>query len=110
MHDKKNITIVLLCVSAALLLTVLLVVHGTRQASATMSESRGGDYIWASGRIGPGFDWEVVYVIDTASQRMLGYQVPRNSNSIELVPGAIVDLRAAFSAGAAPAPPGGGRR
>lgn len=106
MKRNENLTILLLSVSAVLLLaTVAVITHTEQQATAAMSESRGGDYVWAAGQISANQD--VVYVIDVANQAMQGYAVTRNSNSIERVPGAAVNLRVAFGSGGGGAGGGG---
>ena len=94
MRDSKNITIALLCITASLLTTAVLVINHAQPALAVTSESRAGDYVMVCGSISDVQD--ILYVVDTAAQRMNGYAVNRNSRAVELIPGCAVDLAAAF--------------
>lgn len=95
MNDPKNLTILLLCVTASLLGAVLVTMHMTEDtALAATAESRAGDYVMASGRVTSSSD--MLFLIDVASQRMNGYAVNQNNSTIELPDGAVVDLKVAF--------------
>ena len=89
MKDTKNITIALLCVTATLLLTVILLVSDTEEAVAATSESRTSKYIMVPGRATSTRD--VVYVIDMNTEKLNAYLVDRDwqVRDIELAAGPI---------------------
>lgn len=106
MKDNKNITIGLLCMTAALLLTaVLLLNNSSSTANAAMSESRTGYYTMVAGEIDG--TSSLIYILDGSTQRMNGYVLNLNTRTIDLVPGAQANLKAAFEGGPAPAAPAG---
>ncbi len=80
MRNPTNMTIAVLCVSAAILIGVLV---GLKPASAVTSESRAGDYIMINcQQMGT---WGIVYVIDKSAQRLNGYTLEKNRRRIDLV-------------------------
>jgi hypothetical protein len=94
MTDKKNITIALLCVSAALLVAVLCLVNYSDNAAYADTMARGGGYIVVTGSVSPGT--EMIYIIDVAAQKMNAYGATGNNagGSVALVDQ--VDLKQAI--------------
>ena len=81
MHDKTNITIALLIVSAAILGGLMLA--GTLTAPATAATPiRGGDYIMVTGSYSGGTD--IVYVLDIAAGKMNAYVTHPTDYSLAL--------------------------
>ena len=94
MSDQKNILIVLLLISAALLSTMLFIANRTEQtAQATGSSDRFGDYLMCPGQRESSAD--NVYVIDTQQQKLIVYIVEPGTN--DLGPVDIIDLARYFS-------------
>lgn len=99
MNNPKNISIGALCISAAILLAAIMLTNAS-SATASTSESRVGDYCAVTGATNGSTD--ILYVIDTFNQRMTGYVPNRNTGTLDQIPGAAVDLKAAFEGGVAP--------
>ena len=78
--NTKNLTLAILCVSAAIMGTMLVVLHTTPVALAT--EVRGGDYIMVTGRFTD--VQEALYVVDTAQQKLNVYNFDMVHNAIQL--------------------------
>lgn len=78
--NTRNLTIAILCVSAAIMGTMLVVLHTTPVALAT--EVRAGDYIMATGRFAD--SQEALYVVDTAQQKLNVYNFVVARNEIQL--------------------------
>jgi len=94
MNDKKNMLLVLLLISAALLSAMLFVAHQTRQtAQAGNTSARFGDYILCPGARESSTD--NLYVIDVRLQRMGVYLIEPGTN--DLMPVDIIDLQRYFS-------------
>jgi hypothetical protein len=100
MNDRQNLTIGLLCVTAALLATAVFFLQSTDNAVAAGSESREGDYIMVSNTVTSNND--VVFVIDVGSQKMNAYMVDKDPrrNEIILIAGTTVDLKNVFDTAA----------
>jgi len=92
MKDTQNTTIAVLIVTAALLITALLLTGGDRQAVAAQAESRGENYSLAVVRATASQD--LLYLIDVQTEQMNAYTVDKNTknNDIIMVAGPI-DLR-----------------
>ena len=67
---KRSLIVALICLNVALLVS-LLFVASTPPANAQVYGG-GADYLMMTGQIGS--DWDAVYVIDLASNRMLGWR------------------------------------
>lgn len=94
MHDRKNTTIGLLCVTATLLGAALLFLQQTDGVVAATAESRGGDYIWAAARISDSED--AICVIDIDAERMNVYGPDSRNKDIAFPAGGWVDLKNVF--------------
>jgi hypothetical protein len=70
MKDPKNLTISLLCVSAAILASILIVLYTNTPAPAA-SPARGGDYIMITGSVTNSLD--LLYIFDLAALRVNTY-------------------------------------
>ena len=81
MNDSKNITIGLLCVSAAILTTVL-ILGGGRQAHGTGVGATGGEYIMFTGEVTGSTD--MLYVVDLTVKKMNAYHFNPMQNVIEM--------------------------
>ena len=68
MKDPKNITIAMLCVSAAILTTVLVL---ARQPAMADTPAAAGDYIVVTGAYSE--DIDLLYVIDRSQQTINAY-------------------------------------
>lgn len=94
MKDNKNVTIAILSVSAAILLTILVTMHLTTPAYASTS-IRGGDYIMCTGAYSSGTD--ILYVVNTAQQKVNAYVVDiTHPDKPELILRDTVNLKLAF--------------
>ncbi len=82
MKDNKNITIAMLCVSAAILATVLVLTYNSNQALADTS-IRGGDYIMVTGNYSKSLD--LLYVIDIAQQKINVYALDEQNNTLKML-------------------------
>lgn len=91
MKDTQNATIAVLCVSAAILASVLVLMAVTRPAPAD-SPTTGGEYILITGAYSSGTD--ILYVVDLRAQRLNAYAFDRTNNSIRLADQ--VNLQRAF--------------
>ncbi|MDY7009813.1 MAG: hypothetical protein SVV80_03585 [Planctomycetota bacterium] len=79
MKDNKNITIAMLCVSAAILATAITLTYDSDQAFADTS-IRGGDYIMVTGNVSKSLD--LLYVIDIAEQKINVYALDEQNNAL----------------------------
>ena len=70
MKDPKNLTIAMLCVSAAILATALLLLPAADEARAD-TPVRGGDYIMVTGAYSSLID--LLYVVDRSEQKLNAY-------------------------------------
>lgn len=95
MQDTQNATIAVLCVSAAILASVLALMLLTAPAKAD-SPTVGGEYVMITGAYGSGTD--ILYIVDLRAQRLNAYAFDRNNNSIRLADQ--VNLERAFRGGA----------
>ncbi len=93
MKDPRNTTIAVLCVTACLMGLAAWYITGST-AEAASSQTVATDYIMVTGSISGSED--LLYVIDTVSQRMNGYQIDRRAGAILLVPKSVVNLKNAF--------------
>ncbi|KPK78982.1 MAG: hypothetical protein AMJ81_14040 [Phycisphaerae bacterium SM23_33] len=92
MKDTQNTTIAVLCVSAAILATVLIVTGLSGPARAD-SPVAGGEYIMITGAYSSGTD--ILYIVDLRVQRLHAYAFDRTNNSIRLADS--VNLERAFA-------------
>ena len=99
MNDPRNITITLLCVSAAVLAALVVTMHTSEPAQAAGISASAGEYIMFTGEITATTD--MLYVIDLTKKRMNAYHFDPMENTIKLQDQ--VDLAKAFRA------PGAGR-
>lgn len=85
--DTRNFAIGILCVTATILLTGLLVI-GTRPAPALADgmSVTGGDYVMLVGAYEQ-VDEEFVYLIDAPTERIIAYRFNAGRNQIEIVQG-----------------------
>ena len=81
MKDTKNVTIAMLCVSAAILATVMALSYNSNQALADTS-IRGGDYIMVTGNLSKSLD--LLYVLDIAAQKINVYALDENENAVKM--------------------------
>jgi hypothetical protein len=85
MKDTRNITIIVLSVTALVLLAML--VGNLMQTSPAYADGavRSGDYIMVNGSIGQGSD--LIYVVNVPARRMVVYFPTRqgNNRTIEIV-------------------------
>ena len=93
MNDPKNLTIAMLCVSAAILATVLSLLP---QATAD-TPVRGGDYIMVTGAYSSHID--LLYVVDRSQQRLNAYALDLARN--DLLFKSQVNLKLVFQRGRA---------
>jgi len=93
MKDPKNLTISLLCVSAAILATILVLLHTSTPVQAD-SPARGGDYIMITGAVSNSLD--LLYVIDLATLRVNTYAF--NASKDQMLLKDQTNLAAAFRA------------
>jgi len=94
MNDPKNLTIAMLCVSAAILATVLLLLPAADQARAD-TPVRGGDYIMVTGAYSSLID--LLYVVDRSQQKLNAYVLDLNKG--DLIPKSQVNLKLTFQRG-----------
>jgi hypothetical protein len=97
MTDNKNVTLAVLSVSAAILLTILVTMHLTQPAYAAGATIRGGNYIVTTGAFSDRLD--IIYVINTAQQKLNAYVIdyhPGADNQIILQDS--INLKQAFAA------------
>ncbi len=110
--DPKNFTIGVLSTTAAILLVGVVIVQSRPQpVRASGMTASGGEYVLTVGRDISG-DQELLYVIDSGTQRMVVYRFNANRQQIELIQGIELDkLREAnAAAGQQPRPPTTTRR
>ena len=81
MKDSKNVTIALLCVSAAILATVLVLTQVSTPARAE-GPVKGGDYIMVTGAYNKNED--LVYIVDIAQQKMNVYHLVIRDRALKL--------------------------
>lgn len=82
MKDPKNLTISLLCVSAAILATALLLAHVTAGDARADVPVRVGDYIMVTASASTTVD--LVYVIDMAVNKINVYSYIDGRNELRL--------------------------
>ena len=82
MTESKNLTIVLLCVSATVLATVLVLVNQTAAPAYADTPVRAGDYIMIAGEYSESTD--LVYVVDIVAQKVNTYVFNPASNELIL--------------------------
>ena len=92
MNDTKNITIALLCVSAAILMTLAVIVQTDQTAQAVGVSASGGEYIMFTGQVTSSTD--MLYVVDVTRKRMNAYHFDTGKNVITIKDQ--VDLGKAF--------------
>ena len=91
MNDSRNIVLALLCVSAAVLGTLVAVTWNDR-AEATGVAAAGGEYIMFTGEVSASID--MLYVVDLTKRRMNAYHWDTRENVLSLKDQA--DLAKAF--------------
>jgi len=91
MTHNKNLAILVLSVSAAVLTAALVLTTVSDQALADAS-TRGGDYLWVAGEYSAQRD--LIYIVDLAAQKMNAYAVTPQLNGLQLFDQ--VDLKKAF--------------
>ena len=94
MKDSKNMTIAVLCVSACILVTALILGHISTKPALAETSVRGGNYIMCTGALGKAT--ELIYVIDISKQKLNIYAADVQHNN--LVPIDQVNLKVAFKA------------
>jgi hypothetical protein len=84
MTDNRNFLIGVLSITATILFVGLLVVTsvGPTPAMAIGQIDRGGDYIMVTGQFTE--NGELVYIIDAAAKRMIGYSFETTRNDLVL--------------------------
>lgn len=88
--DSKNFVIGVLSTTASILLVGLLLLQGqARTAHAEGMTTSGGNYILTVGRLNQG-DEELLYLIDTGSDKLIAYRFDAIRKTIEVVQG--IDL------------------
>ena len=92
MKDSQNITIALLCVSAAVLGTMVAWTYHAEEAQAAGVSASAGEYIMFTGEVTATTD--MLYIIDLTKKRMNAYVFEPMANVIELKDQ--VDLGKAF--------------
>ena len=92
MNDTKNITIALLCVSAAILLTLAIIVNTDERAEAKGVSATAGEYVMFTGQVTGSTD--MLYVVDLTKKRMNAYHFDPMQNVISMKDQ--VDLGKAF--------------
>lgn len=99
--NRQNTIIVILCITATLLGSALLLMSKPSSALAGTSESRSGDYIMIPAAVSGSQD--IVYVIDLTAQRLNAYALGRDDRDrqIYLVENATIDLEQSFAQAAA---------
>jgi hypothetical protein len=93
MRNTQNVTIAMLSITAAVLLSILLVNMSSDQARAGDVSVKQGDYIIGTGSGAGGHD--LIYVIDIAAKKLAVYGLDINRGLIEAIDG--VDLVKAFA-------------
>ena len=96
MKDPKNLTIAMLCVSAAILTTALLLLPGADQARAD-TPVRGGDYIMVTGAYSSLID--LLYIVDRSQQKLNAYVLDLNRS--DLLIKSQINLKLTFQRGRA---------
>ena len=91
MKDPKNLTIAMLCVSAAVLATALLLLPGADEARADTPVA-GGDYIMVTGSYSGLID--LLYIVDRSQQKLNAYVLDLNRG--DLIVKSQVNLKLAF--------------
>ncbi len=91
MNNSQNVTIALLCVSAAVLGTIT-VLTWTDRAEATGVAAAAGEYIMFTGEVSASID--MLYVVDLTQRKMNAYHWDTNNNVLTL--NDQVDLAKAF--------------
>ncbi len=109
--DPRNFTIGVLSTTAAILLVGVVIVQSQPQVAwASGMTASGGEYVMTVGRDISG-DQELLYVIDSGTQRMVVYRFNASRQQIELVQGIELDkLREANAAAGQKQPPGTTKR
>jgi hypothetical protein len=101
--DRKDFAIGILSTTAVILsVTLIFLLRTPQTAVASGMGDRGGDYIMLSGQMWS--DEELLYVVDTAKDRMIAYRFDRRQNQIVVAQG--TDLEKLV----APAQSGGDQR
>lgn len=95
MKDNRNITIIVLSVTAAILLTMFAFTGMDSNKAYADSSVKGGDYIIVNGSIVKGTDF--VYVIDVVTKQLVVYAPVREGNNRRLDLIDRVDLENAFA-------------
>ncbi len=93
MKDTQTVTIILLCVSGAILLALLVLTASSRPAAATGIGAPAGEYIMFTGRAGG--STEMLYIIDLTRRRLNGYYYDGREQVLDLKHW--VDLKKAFT-------------
>jgi len=99
MNDPKNITIGLLCVSAAVLAALVVTMYTSEPAQAAGVSASAGEYVMFTGEVTATTD--MLYIIDLTKKQMNAYHFDPMENTIKLQDQ--VDLAKSFRA------PGGGK-
>jgi hypothetical protein len=94
MNNPKNIVIVLLCVTAAIMAGMLVGLWHDSSAQAAYPEVAKGDYImfpcsWSD-------DVDLLCVIDVATKKMKVYNINKTTHGMDVAPD--VDLKQVFAA------------
>jgi len=92
-HDRQNLTILVLTLTAGLLAVLIVATHPTPQAQAGNTSVKQGDYIMAPGSVSRAND--AVYILDVVAQQLNMYMANPNTDAIE--PITAVNLKQVFS-------------
>jgi hypothetical protein len=105
--DSKNFIIGVLSTTASVLLVGLLLLQGqARTARAEGMTTAGGNYVLTVGRLNGG-DEELLYLIDTGSDKLIAYRFDAVRKTIEVVQGIdLGEIRRASTPPGTAAPPG----
>ncbi|MCL2700856.1 MAG: hypothetical protein FWE88_04085 [Phycisphaerae bacterium] len=91
---KDSIAIVVLCVSAAILVALVIGSYATTPAQAGSASVKGGDYILGTASMRDTVD--MVTVIDVNAQRMIVYVPNKTGSPTQIDMGDSIDLRRSF--------------
>ena len=92
--NKYNASILVLCISAAVLAALVIGSYVTQPAQASSASIKGGEYILGTASMKDSVD--MITVIDTNMQRMMIYVPDKTGSPSRIDVGDSVDLRRAF--------------
>ena len=83
MKDTASITIAVLSVSAALLLTAILLTGGSDQAAAAQAESQGREYTMIAAQVTSQRD--ILYVLERSNGQLIAYTPDRDTRNRQIL-------------------------